>query len=208
MNQKKLFGLLVKYPEAGKVKTRLARDIGIHEAAAAYKRIAEDVLRKTLPSGGEYERIICYSPSYLKERFEVWLPGERLISQRGEDLGAVMNNALKSLFNIGASEAVIAGADVPELNEAIIEQAFREIEQADIVIGPAADGGYYLIGMKACRPGIFRDISWSTDRVFKETVSVIEKLGLTYRTTVTLSDVDRVEDLLSINRGAEWNFRA
>jgi len=208
MNQKKLLGLLAKYPAAGKVKTRLARNIGIHEAAAAYKSIAEDVLRNTFPSGGEYERIICYSPSYMKERFEIWLPGERLISQRGEDLGAVMDNALKSLFNIGASDAVIAGVDIPDLNKAIIEQAFREIEQADIVIGPAADGGYYLIGMKSPQPGIFRDISWSTDTVFKETISVIEKLGLTYKTTVTLSDVDRVEDLLNINRGAEGNSRA
>ncbi len=208
MNQKRLFGLLLKYPEAGKVKTRLAKDIGFHEAAAAYKLIAEKVFRNTLPSRGEYERIIYYSPGHLKERFETWLPGERLIRQRGEEIGEIMDDALKSLFDIGASKAVIAGADVPDLDKDIVEQAFKEIDQVDIVIGPATDGGYYLIGMKSRRPEMFRDISWSTGRVLKETVSVIEKLGLTYKTTVTLSDVDTVEDLLRVKDGAKENSRA
>ncbi len=206
MTQKRLFGLLLKYPESGKVKTRLAKDIGFHEAAASYKLIAEKVFRNTLPSRGEYERIIHYSPGHLKERFETWLTGERLIPQRGEEIGEIMDDALKSLFDIGASEAVIAGADVPDLNKDIIEQAFKTIDQVDIVIGPATDGGYYLIGMKSPRPEMFRNISWSTNRVLKETVSVIEKLGLTYRTTVTLSDVDTMEDLLRVKNEVRGRY--
>jgi rSAM/selenodomain-associated transferase 1 len=198
MNEKRLFGLLLKYPEAGKVKTRLAEAIGIHEAAAFYRVIAERVFKNTLPCGQDYQRIIFYSPEHMKERFRRWLPGERLMPQRGREIGEIMDNALKSLFEIGAAKAVITGADIPDLNAGIVKQALGELNQADIVMGPARDGGYYLIGVKYPRTEIFKDIPWSTDRVFQETVSVIEKLGLRYKAIVTLSDVDTLEDYLEI----------
>lgn len=200
MNDKNLLGLTIKYPEKGKVKTRLAKDIGFEAAAAVYKRIAERVVSNTRPAAGEYERIVYYSPCNKRLQFERWFPGEKLMSQKGGDIGEIMCNALESLFELGAQKAVITGADIPELGKDIIKQAFLELEDADIVIGPAIDGGYYLIGMKSPRLEVFHGISWGTDKVFQETVSVIERLGLSFRTVAALFDVDRWDDLLKFNK--------
>jgi uncharacterized protein len=198
MKERNGFGLLMKYPEAGKVKTRLARDIGFRAAAAAYRLLAERVLRNTRARREDYERTIFYSPVHMRAQFETWIPDGPLIPQRGRDIGERMNNALNSLFDSGATRAAIAGADIPDLNADIIKQVFAELDHVDVVIGPADDGGYYLLGVRSTQYDIFQGISWSTDRVFQETVSVIEKLGLRYKTVITLSDVDTLESLLKI----------
>jgi len=197
--KKNLYGILAKYPRAGKVKTRLAKKIGGEGAATIYKIVAERVFRNTSSDGdADFERIIFYSPSKAKGLFESWMPGEKLTSQRGRDIGDIMRNALKDLFDFGASKAVITGVDIPDLDRAIIGDAFLRLDNADVVIGPADDGGYYLIGMSAEYPEIFQGISWSTGKVFDETVRVIERIGLSYSTVRTLSDVDRIEDIARI----------
>jgi rSAM/selenodomain-associated transferase 1 len=196
---KNLFGLLAKYPEAGKVKTRLAQEVGARNAASIYKAIAERVFIETSPDGGSgFERTVFYAPSEDGSRFESWMPGETLHAQRGGDIGEIMSNALKDLFEAGAIRAVITGADIPGLNREIIKEAFLRLDDADVVIGPAEDGGYYLIGMKAEYPEIFRGISWSTGKVFDETLRIIEKMGLTYLTVRVLSDLDRIGDIAKI----------
>ena len=196
---KNLFGLLAKYPEAGKVKTRLAGHIGAEGAAKVYKIIAERVFRDTAPDrDSDFGRMIFYSPPGGKGRFESWIPGEKLLPQRGRDIGEIMGNALQDLFERGASRAVITGVDIPDLHRAIISDAFLKLENADVVIGPAEDGGYYLIGMKVALPEIFQGISWSTGKVFDETVRTIERMGLSYSTVMTLSDVDRIADIAKI----------
>jgi len=194
---KNLFGLLARYPEAGKVKTRLALDVGGEGAARVYKIIAERVFSNTFPdSDSDFGRMIFYSPPGEKSRFESWVPGVELLPQRGRDIGEIMINALQDLFDLGASKAVITGVDIPDLNRTTISDAFLKLEHADVVIGPAEDGGYYLIGMKAEYPEIFQGISWSTGNVFIETVRAIERMGLSYSTVKTLSDVDRIEDII------------
>jgi rSAM/selenodomain-associated transferase 1 len=193
---KNLFGLLAKYPEPGKVKTRLARHIGGEGAARVYKIIAEHVFRDTSPDrDAGFGRMIFYSPPGDEGRFESWIPGEGLLPQRGRDIGEIMENALQDLFDRGASKAVITGVDIPDLNRTIISDAFLKLENADVVIGPAEDGGYYLIGMKTEYPEIFQGISWSTGKVFDETVRIIERMGLSYSTVKMLSDVDRIGDI-------------
>ena len=197
---KNLFGLLAKYPEAGKVKTRLARDIGSEGAARIYRIIAERIFHNTFPDKDDgFGRIFFFSPQADARRFESWIPGEKLLPQRGRDIGDIMWNALKDLFDSGASKAVIAGVDIPDLDKTIIRDAFLKLEDVDVVIGPAEDGGYYLIGMKAEHPEIFQGISWSTGKVFDETVRTIERMGLSYSTVKTLSDVDRIEDIIRHN---------
>jgi uncharacterized protein len=190
-----ILGVFAKYPEPGKVKTRLARDIGSTGAMRVYKTIAEMVLRRTAPDKGDYGRIVFYSPSAMKGRFEEWLPGERLLPQRGRDIGEKMKNALMDLFTFGARKAAVVGVDLPDLDRDIIKRSFLELDSADIVIGPALDGGYYLIGMKMLFPELFRGIPWSSDKVFEETIETIHKLGLNYSVIGPLSDVDTVEDL-------------
>jgi rSAM/selenodomain-associated transferase 1 len=190
-------GLLAKYPEAGKVKTRLARDIGAEGAARIYKIVAERVFRDTSPDrDSDFDRIIFYSPPEDKGRFESWIPGGRLLPQRGRDMGDIMRNALRDLLESGASKAVITGADILDLNRTVIGDAFLRLKSADVVIGPAEDGGYYLIGMKDLHEQVFEGIAWSTDKVFADTVCIIERLGLSYSTVTTLSDVDRIEDII------------
>ncbi len=194
-----LFGLLAKYPEAGKVKTRLARDIGAQGAAEIYKLVAERVFRETSAQrNSDFERMIFFSPPEDRYLFESWIPGEKLLPQKGSGIGDIMFNVLKELLGSGASKAVITGADIPGLNRDIIKDAFLKLDNADVVMGPAKDGGYYLIGMKKAHGEIFRGVSWSTDKVFDETVRIIEKMGLSYLTVKTLSDVDRAEDIAGI----------
>src|SRR5512135_2282595 len=122
---KNLYGLLAKYPEPGKVKTRLALDIGAEGAAGIYRTIAERVFIKTSPlAGTDFERVIFYSPSGAKARFEQWLPGEKLLLQNGRDIGEIMWNAIKDLFESGATKAVLTGVDIPDINRDVIEDAF------------------------------------------------------------------------------------
>jgi len=216
-----LYGIMIKYPEPGKVKTRLAKDVGHEKAAEVYKHLVDKVMKNTRPSfigspfikrpplpkrgipdiplGAQYcemmyERIIFYDPPERLTDFEAWFSGERFIQQRGTDVGERMDNVVSDLLNRGAKKAVITGADIPNLSNKIIEIAFRELDHADIVIGPAKDGGYYLIGMKSPHAEIFKNIPWSTGRVFEETMKIIEKLQLTCKTIITLSDLDTEDD--------------
>ncbi len=185
----------MKFPEPGRVKTRIAKDAGAEYAAEAYRRIASRVLLNTRPSAAEFGRIIFYTPESRERDFRAWLPGERLVAQEGRDVGERMSSAIRRLLSEGAPAAVIAGADIPELNAEIVRSAFSKLGSADIVLGPAVDGGYYLIGMKSPHDEVFQNISWSTGRVFRQTVLAIGKLKLRYDTVRTLSDVDTLADL-------------
>jgi len=198
MSSKNFLGLTIKFPEPGKVKTRLAAELGPERAAEIYRRLAGNVLRRTSPELSEYERVVFFTPADKRREFEQWLPEERLIPQRGLDLGGIMHNAIEDLLTAGADKTVITGVDIPDLDRKIINLAFDALDNADIVIGPAMDGGYYLIGMKALHPVIFQDISWGTEKVFKETVAKIDQAELRLRTVVRLYDVDTPEDLLRL----------
>jgi len=185
---------MIKYPEPGKVKTRLAKEIGDEEAADVCRQIAERIMKNTLHTR-EYERMVFYDPAERLRDFEAWVPGEQLILQCGNGVGERMDNAIRDLLKTGAEKAVLTGADIPELSAEIIIRAFAALDDADVVIGPAGDGGYYLIGMKTPHPEIFRNIPWSTEKVYQKTVDNMNRMGLSYRTVTTLSDLDRKEDL-------------
>lgn len=186
---------MMKYPEAGRVKTRLARNIGAQNAAQISKQMAEKVLSSTVTTDYEYRRIIFIDPVERESDFRNWLPGEQFVGQQGCNLGERMDNVIRYLFGRGAEKAVITGADIPKLNKDIILQAFKELDYADVVIGPAIDGGYYLIGMKRPFPELFQGIPWSTEDVFSETVRIINSLCKSYRIVPALSDIDTIEDL-------------
>ncbi len=189
-------GLLMKYPWPGKVKTRLAKDLGPVKAALAYMRMADTIFRNVSQNGGSYEVEVFYSPETMRRGFEGWLGTRELTPQEGRDIGEIMCNALTCMFDSGATKAAVIGADIPGLSADIIKQAFLKLDDSDVVIGPAWDGGYYLIGMKSPHPDIFRDIRWSTEEVLRETAAVIERIGLRCETLEPLSDVDTLEDYL------------
>lgn len=186
----------MKYPVPGIVKTRLARDIGGDAACEVYRTVAGRIIAETGADAADYERVIFYSPAGDKDRFGKWLPGEKLVAQRGGDIGEIMDNAFCDLFEAGAEKGILAGVDIPGLNKQIVNRAFRELERGDAVIGPALDGGYYLIGLKSRLPEIFHNMPWGTEKVFGETLRIMANLGLTVRTVRAMADVDTFEDFL------------
>lgn len=198
MGHKNILGLTVKYPEPGLVKTRLAKDIGDAAACGVYRAMAERIITETTPDDGSYGRIVFYAPPLYERFVREWIPGERIVPQRGEDIGAIMDNAFCDMFEAGAEKALVVGGDIPGLNRHVVVRAFQLLEQADVVIGPATDGGYYLIGLKSREQGIFRGIPWGTTEVFRETLSAAGKLGLKVGTVTAMDDVDTADDLARI----------
>jgi rSAM/selenodomain-associated transferase 1 len=193
MNNGDCVGIFLKFPVPGFVKTRIASEIGSVEAAIFYKQLAESVLKKTMPAADEYDRIIFFEPAERKMDFEKWLGDERLVPQQGIDLGEKMSNAISEILK-RAGKAVITGSDIPDLDRAIIGAAFSTLEHNDIVLGPAKDGGYYLVGMKVLHQQLFEDIHWSTAEVLSRTVEIIKATGLTCSLLPELSDLDTIED--------------
>jgi rSAM/selenodomain-associated transferase 1 len=151
------------------------------------------MLKKTRPSAHEYERIIFFEPEERKLDFEKWLGNEILVPQQGIDLGEKMANAITEILKRGR-KAVIIGSDIPDLDRSIIATAFAMLDHNDIVLGPAKDGGYYLIGMRAPHRRLFKDIPWSTAEVLSRTVEIIKASGLTCWLLSELSDLDTIED--------------
>lgn len=115
--------------------------------------------------------------------------------QQGEDLGEKMSNALAETFANEYSSTCIIGTDCFELNQQIVEDAFRKLETADAVVGPAKDGGYYLLGMNKFMPSLFQDKEWSTSSVLDQTISDLENLKATFAILPALNDIDLESDL-------------
>jgi rSAM/selenodomain-associated transferase 1 len=195
MNNNHYYGIMIKYPEPGRVKTRLARDLGPEKAALICRQLTERVIGQTRPVCGGYRRVVFYDPPERRRAFESWLPGEEFMAQDGRDVGERMDNAIRYLLENGAEKAVITGADIPGLASGTIMQAFDMLDHADVIIGPARDGGYYLIGLKAPMPELFRNIHWSTGDVFAETISILRNSGRSFGVLPVLSDLDTIEDL-------------
>lgn len=183
----------------GKAKTRLAATVGEERALAIYK----ELLRHTreIATQTEANRLLFYS-HFIDEKDE-W-PAEDFQKnlQIDGDLGEKMGEGFQIAFGQKASKVIIMGSDCASLTPEIASQAFEVLDNHDFVIGPADDGGYYLIGMKTFSPTIFENIDWSTELVFSQTVKVIEQLNRTYGTLPTLSDIDYEEDW--IKHG--WDF--
>lgn len=186
--------VFVKAPRPGAVKTRLARDLGAAAAADLYRRIAERVLRGSAPAGDEYLRTVAFAPADARDEIAAWLPGEELRAQRGGDLGERMAAAFADAFAAGSRRVALAGSDVPELTRERVGEAFSALDGHDMALGPAADGGYYLVALARPRPALFEGVAWSTERVLAETLERAAAAGLRVRLLGTLRDVDTPED--------------
>jgi rSAM/selenodomain-associated transferase 1 len=189
----------VKDPRPGEVKTRLAADVRRETAADLYRALAEHVLEATAPLPGEYERLVFFHPPEALEPMRAWLPGVRLLAQRGGDLGARMTDAFSRAFARGASRVAIVGTDAPGVSRETVSEAFSALDGADVAIGPAQDGGYYLLALRQPQPELFSRIAWSTPAVAAETRARAAALRLRVRELSTLRDVDSLDDLR-----AEW----
>ncbi len=191
--------VFVKEPRPGAVKTRLAAAIGGDDAAQLYQVFVETVLEATTPEAGEYERLVFYDPPEAGERMRAWLPSGRLRKQSAGDVGQRMAAAFARCFERGASRVVIAGSDAPALGRAEVRGAFDALATHDVVLGPAHDGGYYLVGLRAPQPALFEDVAWSTAAVLDETQVRAAAAGISVARLAPLRDVDTADDLR-----AEW----
>lgn len=191
--------LFIKAPVRGQVKSRLAASIGEEMALELYKRFILDIVATV--NASNHPLRICYSPPEEGELFSSWSgQGIPVVPQKGNGLGARMENAFHEVFSEGATSAVLIGSDLPDLPASIIQDAFEALNRCDAVIGPAADGGYYLIGFTraAFSPRVFQRIPWSTGRVFEETMEKFRGSRFRVHVLREWSDVDTIEDLRTL----------
>jgi len=197
---KKALILFAKVPKPRQVKTRLLPDLSPEQASRVYRAFILDTLSSTALLKG-VKRILACDPTRrapffkgLADRFEL-----NLIDQSGEDLGARMRNALTEAYRLGFDRTVIIGMDLPTLPYEHIEEAFRRLKKPpqgpSVVLGPSADGGYYLIGCSGPVPPIFDGIAWGTERVLEQTLARIADRHLNAVLLPFWYDVDTVQDL-------------
>ena len=179
-----------KYPEAGQVKTRLAKSIGDSKAAEDYKRLMDFTL--DVSSKVDCDVCLCYAGDKMVEEWNEKVT--QVDTQEGNDIGERMITAFDKGFSAGYERIVLIGSDCAELREGIIEEAFEALEYNEVTIGPAEDGGYYLIGTNQSLPVLFTDIEWSTDEVFETTFHRIRWAKVGAEFLEKLSDVDEFVD--------------
>ena len=188
----RLLMIFVKNPELGKVKTRLASTLGDEKALEIYLHLLDH--SRTISLQAQAEKAVFYS-SFIDNN-DNWNEDQfHKFVQEADDLGDRMANAFKTAFGLGYRSVVIMGSDCLEMTPEYINQAFEDLENNDVCIGPAKDGGYVLLGMHKLHPQFFLNKTWSTDEVFPKTLQDIQSLKLSYSILPILSDVDYEEDL-------------
>ena len=184
--------IFVKHPEPGKVKTRLAASIGHERAVAIYQELLAYTLSITHPL--PVSKVVYYGNKVPAQ--DLWSDaGYKRKLQEGSDLGQRMELAFSWGFSAGFQRIVIIGSDCAQLSTEIVEEAFTTLQAEEAVIGPAVDGGYYLLGMNTRIPGIFSQKEWSTDTVFAATIRDLEWANARYSLLPTLSDIDTLDDI-------------
>jgi len=187
--------IFAKNPILGKVKTRLAATVGNDRALQIYIQLLNHT--QSVTNDVAATKIVFYSDFIAMN--DIWDKGYLKKTQRGADLGDRMSTAFDKTLKKGFDKAVIIGTDCYDLTNAVIEDAFSALENHDVVIGPALDGGYYLLGMKNHYPQLFNEMVWSTDTVFNETLARCNDLNLRYFLLPVLSDIDNEKDLVNTN---------
>ncbi|MFM7363381.1 MAG: TIGR04282 family arsenosugar biosynthesis glycosyltransferase [Cuspidothrix sp.] len=189
--------IFTRYPEPGKTKTRLIPALGEVSAANLHRRMTE----YTVSQVQELAKMIRIS---LEVRFtggklqkmQNWLGNDLEYHSQGEgDLGVRMERSLTNAFKQEAEQVIIIGTDCPDLNCQILVTAFEKLKNFNLVLGPALDGGYYLIGLQQPRPELFTNIPWGTDQVLMETLKIATSGDLSIYSLPPLADIDRPEDL-------------
>jgi rSAM/selenodomain-associated transferase 1 len=188
----RLLLIFVKNPQPGKVKTRLARTIGDARALEVYRQLLKHTVQITREV--QADKAVFYT-EFIEDQ-DIW-PDDlyQKYLQQGDDLGQRMQQAFSQAFGQGYDQVAIIGSDCPQLTTAIIQEAFTALQTNQVVIGPAADGGYYLLGMRTLIPELFAGKKWSSPSVLPDTLTDLQRLQLLYYKLPILHDVDQEEDL-------------
>jgi len=209
MLEKQIILLFIKAPVEGTVKSRLAIDLGDHTAVELYKNFILDTVDTAVNSGYPF-RMCVDPPDGEKAVSDLFHAQYRTMPQDGHDLGGKMGNAFRRIFSEGFTSAILIGSDIPDLASAVFQEAIESLKKNDVVIGPSADGGYYLIGFNrdSFLPNIFHGITWSTNTVFRETMNILNKASLRVHRAPLWKDVDTLDDLKGLfdrNRNTVFN---
>lgn len=198
-NQDACILLFVKYPEKGKVKIRLTADLNAETVLSLYQCFVHDTLETVKKIDIHF--FICYTPADKLEEFQRWLGSTlRFHPQIGNDLGERMKTCFTTVFEKGFKRVILIGSDSPDLPEDYITEAFSLLQAKDVVLGPAVDGGYYLIGLRdtTSASGLFEDIPWGTKTVLEETLKRVRQANRSIGLVPVWSDVDTITDLKNL----------
>ena len=196
--------IFAKAPIPGEVKTRLCPPLTPDEAATLHGSFVLDILERTKLAVAKLQlpchRYLACAPSSELVFFKIMeeRQGVRLLDQVGEDLGQRMHRTFVDLFTKGYKQVIIVGTDVPTLPLSVYQESFAMLGRSDAVLGPALDGGYYLIGLKQPAEKLFTGVPWSTDQALAVTQEQAKKLGLSVGLTTAWRDVDTIADLQSL----------
>ncbi len=192
--------VMVKAPRAGAVKTRLMPPLSGAEAASLAACFAKDVVANA--SRAVQQVVVAYAPSDGRRALEELLPHKDLLwlEQRGDDLGARFEAAIRHAAAQGFSPIIIIGTDSPTLPRSFVETAIDLLaaNDSDTVLAPTDDGGYCLVGLRGCTDGLFQNVQWSTPLAYRQTVDNAARLKLRTSTLPTWYDVDTYADLLRL----------
>ncbi|MCX9082255.1 MAG: TIGR04282 family arsenosugar biosynthesis glycosyltransferase [Candidatus Methanoperedens sp.] len=201
-----VIAIMAKAPFPNKVKTRLNPPLSPFEASRLYHSFLLDKIEQ-VKCIDEARPFMAYTPESSESFFRSIIPpGFLLINQAGKDLGERLANVSHELFAMGAEKVVLLDSDTPNLPVDHIREGLSRLNEADVVLGPCEDGGYYLIGMRTFIPGIFSGIPWSTALVTEFTLKKVHELGLTVSMLPGWYDVDTEKDLRRLMRDLEFPF--
>lgn len=188
--------IFTRYPEPGKTKTRLIPVLGAEGAAKLQRQMTEQKLVEAKKFQARYPLFVeIHFTGGTQQLMQDWLGNLTYKQQSQGDIGCRMSAAFQKAFEVGMQRVILIGIDCPDLKADLIAEAFQALNQHDLVLGPAKDGGYYLIGLNYLLPELFRGINWSTSEVLGQTQDIAQKLDLAVAYLPILSDIDRPEDL-------------
>ncbi|GAB2871903.1 TIGR04282 family arsenosugar biosynthesis glycosyltransferase [Hymenobacter ruber] len=188
--------VFARVPALGRVKSRLAAGVGEPAALAIYRELLAITNAAIVDAGVPATVWLADTAGPVPTAAETreWAAHHAQCQPEG-DLGARMTAAFAAAFEAGAGRVAIIGTDCPGLRDTHLTQAFALLETNDLVLGPATDGGYYLLGLRQPRPELFQNKTWSTDSVLADTLADAGRLGLRVAFLPTLRDVDDADDL-------------
>ncbi|MDO8283210.1 MAG: TIGR04282 family arsenosugar biosynthesis glycosyltransferase [Thermodesulfovibrionia bacterium] len=203
---KNAFIIFVRTPEAGKVKTRLMKDLGSDKTLKAYKSFVADTM-KVCDGLKEADKFLGCFPTnedaFLKNLSRKHkFKGE--FNQRGKDLGEKFINAFSDKFKEGYDKVIVIGSDSPTIPVDFIKQAFDELDKKDFVLGPCTDGGYYLVGMKKLFSNVFKRIPWDSSDVLNKTLDKLYSGRVKFSLLPFWYDVDNIDDLNFYKRHVKY----
>lgn len=190
--------VFARAPRLGEVKTRLAAELGNETALEVYRELAEIAFSSVARAAADRAVVAC-TPDTALDQLRAWTANSggaelHCVPQGSGDLGERLTRAIDDAFHHGATAVIVIGTDCPALTSAMLNGAFAVLDCADVVIGPAHDGGYYLIGLRAPHAELFAELPWSTPDVLAMTIEAARRGALRVSLLPPLADIDTAAD--------------